>query len=117
MSHSSVNILTKRMFTKLVIAVYCALGLSSCNAEIKFMSFNSRIHEAQQSASTCVLETAHNFFQFSSNICIVTSALKNITNLNIAQTTDRMILDKLMLEYKWTISTVISGTARNDKVR
>lgn len=53
---------------------------------------------------------AKKFFAHSSNICIVTQGFTNTTYtyMMIAKSSDRIILEKLFLEYKWTVSTFIA---------
>ena len=94
------------LLTSIIVSIHFSLG------GLSVLTFNQAIHKVQDSGSNCVLQMAKEFFQISSNICIVTSGLNNVTNMQIAKTTDRMIMDKLMKEYHWTISTFISGGSR-----
>ena len=91
------------------------LKLKLATGELEILTFNQAIHKIQDSGSNCVLQMAQEFFQFSSNILIATSGLNNVTNMQIAKTTDRMVLDKLMMQYGWTISTFISGGKEHEK--
>lgn len=86
------------------------LRLSCTTAELSGLKFNNVIHKLQESASNCILQVARKFFPISSNICFVTQEFSNLTYTNkmIAKTSDRIILEKLFYEHKWTVSTFIA---------
>ena len=76
------------------------------------MSFEERIHLVQKSGSKCVLDIATKFFT-SNNICIVTVASNNITNIRVAMPTHELIFNLLMKEQRWSMFSKTTSTIKN----
>lgn len=91
------------MFGKKFVLLFL---LSSCFGDIS-LNFNEAIHKVQESGASCVNLIAENFFAPSSTICIVTSGFTNLTNFQIAKTTDQLITHKLMMQSKWNMMTKV----------